>query len=51
MVTAGFLAATVALGLMWHAFGDGMLVNHALAVASHHIQSVAVVTIADIFLY
>lgn len=51
VVTAGFLAATVALSALWHAFGDGMLVEHALAVASHHLQGVAPTTWADIFLY
>ena len=51
VVTAGFLAATVALGTMWHAFSDGLIVEHALAVASHHIQGAAPATIADIFLY
>lgn len=51
VITAGFLAATVALSLLWHAFGDGLLVEHALAVASHHIQSVAPTAVADIFLY
>lgn len=51
VVTVGFLSATVALAAMWRAFGGGMLVEHALAVASHHIQSVAPATIVDIFLY
>ena len=51
IVTAGFLAASAALAVLWHAFGDGMLVEHALAVASHHIQAVAPVTVADIFFY
>lgn len=51
VVTAGFLSATVALSLLWHAFGDGMLVKHALAVASHHVQAVFPATVADIFLY
>ena len=51
IIAAGFLAATVALGTMWQAFGDGLLIEHALAVASHHIQAVAPTTIADIFLY
>ena len=50
-MTAGFLAITMALAAVWHAFGDGMFVEHALAVASHHIQLVAPVTIVDIFLY
>ena len=51
VVTAGFLAVTVALGALWHALSDGLFVEHALAVASHHIQSVAPVTVVDIFLY
>ena len=51
VVTAGFLAATVALGAMWHTFGGGTLIEHALSVASHHVQSAALVSIADIFLY
>lgn len=51
VIAAGFLSATVALAAMWRAFGGGILVEHALAVASHHIQSVAPVTLVDIFLY
>ena len=51
VITAGFLAATVALGTMWNVFSDGLIVEHALAVASHHVQSAAPATIPDIFLY
>lgn len=51
VVMAGFLAMTVALAAMWRAFGGGLLVEHALAVASHHIQSVAPVTVVDVFMY
>lgn len=51
MITAGFMSLTLALAALWHAIGDGLLVEHALAVASHHIQMVAPATIADIFLY
>ena len=51
VVMAGFLSLTVALGIMWRAFGGGIFVEQALAVASHHIQTVAPVTIADVFLY
>lgn len=43
--------ATVALSALWHVLGDGVIVEHAMAVASHHIQAVAPATIADIFLY
>ena len=51
VVTAAFLAATVALGAMWHAVGDGLFIEHALAVASHHVKSVSPVVIGDVFLY
>lgn len=51
VIVAAFLAMAVALGMFWHMLDDGLLVEHALAVASHHIQSVAPATIADIFLY
>ncbi|MBQ9000578.1 MAG: hypothetical protein IJ087_01840 [Eggerthellaceae bacterium] len=43
VVTAGFLAVTVALGSLWRAFADGLLIEHALAVTP--------VNIADIFLF
>ena len=51
VVMAGFLAFTAALGVMWRVFGSGVIVEHVLSVASHHIQAVAPVTISDIFLY
>ena len=51
VVTAGFLAVTVALSAVWHALGEGLFVEHALAVASHHVQSVAPATLPDILLY
>lgn len=51
VITAGFMSLTVALSAVWHVLDGGLLVEHALAVASHHIQTVAPATIADIFLY
>ena len=51
IVTFAFIAATAALALIWHAFDSGLVVNHAIAVASHHIQLVAAATVADIFLF
>lgn len=48
---AAVAAMTVALVAFWRVLADGRLVEHALSVASHHIQAVAPVTIADIFLY
>ena len=51
IVMAGFLSLTVALAAMWRFLGSGAIVDHVLAVASHHIQTVAPVTVTDIFLY
>lgn len=51
VVAAGFLALTVALVTFWRMLDGGLLVEHALAVASHHIQAVAPTTVVDIFLY
>ena len=51
VVAVGLAAVVAALAAMWKAFGSGLLVQHALAVASHHVQAVAPATIADIFLY
>ena len=48
---AGFMSLTVALAALWHAFDSGLVVDHVLAVASHHIQTVAPVTVTDLFLY
>ena len=51
IVAVGFLAATAALAALWHALAGGMVVEHAVAVASHHIQAVAPATLADLFLF
>ena len=51
VVTAGFLVVTVALVAFARMLGDGLIIEHALAVASHHIQAVAPATIVDVFLY
>ena len=51
VIAAGFMSLTVALSVFWRLLDGGLLVEHALAVASHHIQTVAPATIADIFLY
>lgn len=51
VVMVGFLAATAALGVVWRTVESGLLVEHAAAVASHHVQAVAPATVADIFLY
>ena len=51
VVAAGFLALTAALMAMWRMLNDGLIVEHALAVASHHIQAVAPAVVVDVFLY
>lgn len=51
VVAAAFLVATAALMALWRVLGDGLFIEHALAVASHHLQLVAPVTITDVFLY
>ena len=51
VIAAGFLVVTVALMALWRVLGDGLLVQHALAVASHHLQLVAPVVLVDVFLY
>lgn len=51
VVAAGFLALTVALVAFWNMLDAGLVVEHALSVASHHIQLVAPAAAADIFLY
>ena len=51
VVTAAFLCVTFVLALLWRTFGAGLLVEHALAVASHHVQLVLPTTVGDVFLY
>lgn len=51
IILFGFLSVIFALGLLWRANQAGLLVDHALQSASHHIQSVAPGGMADVFLY
>ena len=51
IVMAGFLVVVAALSALWHVLGDGLLVEHALAAASHHIHAAAMGAASDIFLY
>ena len=51
IVFAGFLALIVGLGALWRMLGDGVLVEHAIAVASHHVQAVAPVVLVDVLMY
>lgn len=51
LVMAALLAICVGLGALFNALGDGLLVEHALMSAAHHLQAVAPGSIADVFLY
>lgn len=51
MVTAAFLAVIVACGALWRGLEAGMFVEHALASASHHVQTAMPGSVADVFLY
>ncbi|WP_080802067.1 hypothetical protein [Arabiibacter massiliensis] len=51
LVTVAFVAMLVALGALWRGLEGGMLVEHALSAASHHVQLAAPGSTADVFLY
>lgn len=51
VVTGAFLVIVVALAALWRQVESGLLVEHALAAASHHVQLTAPGFLADIFLY
>ena len=50
MVTAALMAMLVAGSLMWKTVSGGLLVDHALASASHHVQGV-LGWVTDLFSY
>lgn len=49
IITAGLLAFVIGLGALWHALDSGLLVEHALVAASHHLVDVPAAFLADIF--
>lgn len=51
LVLFAFLSMVAGMATMWHALDAGMLVEHALQSASHHIASVAPGAFADVFMY
>lgn len=51
IVAAAFAAVAIALAAIWHAVGSGLLAQHALAAASHHLQGVMPAYVSDVFLY
>lgn len=51
LVTAALLVVVIACGLLWRQLEGGLFVEHALSSASHHVESAAPGTIADVFVY
>ncbi len=51
LVMAALLSIVIGLGALWRVFDAGILVEHALASASHHMQAVTPGAVADVFIY
>ena len=51
LVAAAFLSLAIGLGALASALQDGLLLEHALASASHQVQGGSAGTLADLFLY
>lgn len=51
VVTAAILAIFVSLGLLWNISDQGILVDHALRSASHHLKEAALGIVGDLFCY
>lgn len=51
LVCFAFISVIVALGVLWHLFEKGLFVEHALASASHHLQSVFSGVVGDVLLF
>lgn len=51
LVMFGFLSIVAGLGALWNMLDGGLLVSHALASASHHVQAVTPGAVADVFAF
>lgn len=51
LIFAGFLALVIGLGVLCHLFDAGLVLDHALQSASHHLREVAEGAWLDVFLY
>lgn len=51
LVMVGFLSVVAALASLWRVLDGGVLVEHALMSASHHVQAVAPGVATDVFLF
>lgn len=51
LVAAAFLAVIAGLGALWRLASGGALIEHALATASHCVESASPQAMADVLLY
>ncbi len=51
LIFAGFLALVIGLGALWRLFDTGLVMDHALQSASHHLREVAEGAWLDVFLF
>ena len=51
LVCFALIGFIVALSVLWHLFERGLFVEHALASASHHLQSVFSGVVGDVLLF
>ncbi len=51
IVTAAFIFIAIGFSALWHAFEQGLFVQHALQSASHHLQSVDLGAWSDVLAY
>ncbi len=50
LVTVALLAVVLGIAAMWRLFGDGVLMQHVLTSASHHVGG-SIGSLADVFAY
>ena len=50
LVTVALMAVIVGLAAMWRLTSDGVLMQHVVAAASHHVEG-SIGSVADIFVY
>lgn len=49
IVLAALLTIVIGIGLLWNLSDKGILIEHALSSASHHLKDAAVGIIGDVF--
>lgn len=51
LIGAAFLSLVIAGGILWQTLDAGLLVEHALSSASHHVGGSVPGVVGDVFLY